>query len=131
MGGRLTRVRVVAAALITDGRVLAARRRKPPAGWEFPGGKVEPGEAPAAAIERELREELGITVRAVRPVASAHDERVRLELWHVLPVDGAPVAGRDHDTIAWLAAAELDRIGWLAVDRELLGAARELLAQSD
>ena len=59
-------VLVVAVALIdTDGRVLLARRPegKPMAGlWEFPGGKVEPHETPEAALDRELREELGIEI---------------------------------------------------------------------
>ena len=66
MGDGLTRVRVVGAALVRDGRVLAARRIRPAGGWEFPGGKVEPGETPAAGIERECREELGVVVRVAR-----------------------------------------------------------------
>jgi 8-oxo-dGTP diphosphatase len=55
---------VVAAILEREGRILICRRRADqshPLKWEFPGGKVEPGEAPAQALERELREELGLT----------------------------------------------------------------------
>ena len=50
-------------------RLLAARRTEPPAlagGWEFPGGKVDPGESPLAALHREIREELGVPVRPAR-----------------------------------------------------------------
>lgn len=57
------RVAVVAGVLEQDGRILACQRRaddRHPFKWEFPGGKVDPGETPAAAMVRELREELGI-----------------------------------------------------------------------
>jgi 8-oxo-dGTP diphosphatase len=117
------RVPVVAAALVVAGRVLAAHRRRP-AGWEFPGGKVEPGESPAAAIERECREELGIGVRAIRLLGSAIDARIELSLWKVALEDGAPVAGADHDELRWLSAAELDSLDWLSIDRKLLAFTR-------
>ena len=60
-----TRQVVVGAAIVRDGRVLACRRTAPleVAGrWELPGGKVEPGEAPEAALVREVREELGCDI---------------------------------------------------------------------
>ena len=60
---------VVGAAVVRDGRVLACRRTTPPeaAGrWEFPGGKVEPGESPDAALVRELHEELGVEAEHYR-----------------------------------------------------------------
>jgi 8-oxo-dGTP diphosphatase len=115
--------------VIVGERVLAARRRRPVAGWEFPGGKIEPGESPAAAVERELREELDVTVRAVSPVASARDDRIELQLWHAVLVARTPEAREDHDTVTWLAAGELDTVAWLPVDRELLGPVRTLLAR--
>jgi len=61
---------VVAGLIVRAGRVLISQRRADqslPLQWEFPGGKVEPGEAPVAALARELREELGVTV-AVGPI---------------------------------------------------------------
>src|SRR3954465_8084222 len=69
----------VAAAVIrgTDGKILIARRadtQHQGGLWEFPGGKVEPGEAVEAALARELQEELGITVEAARPLIKVtHD----------------------------------------------------------
>ena len=56
---------VVGAAIVHDGRLLAARRSAPAdlaGGWELPGGKVEPGESEADALVRECREELGVAV---------------------------------------------------------------------
>ena len=99
----------VAAAVIVapDGRVLLAQR--PPgkayAGyWEFPGGKVEPGERPCDALARELREELGIVVRRAAPwlvqryrYAHAH---VELHFFRVFEWRGEPV-GHDAQAIAW------------------------------
>lgn len=93
-------VLVVAAALITGNRQVFVQQR--PAGkqhgglWEFPGGKVEPGEAPEAALARELSEELGITVatRDMRPlsfatIASA-DRHLVLLLYGVRAWTGTP-----------------------------------------
>ncbi len=122
----LSRVRVVGAALVRERRILAARRRDN-GGWEFPGGKVEPGETPAAAIERELGEELGVRVRVLASLGVATDARIELELWQVRLVDGEPVAAVDHDALRWLGADELDSVPWLPVDRELLPAVRDLV----
>ncbi|MCM6763236.1 NUDIX domain-containing protein [Rathayibacter sp. ZW T2_19] len=79
----------VVAAVITDGnRILACRRRpeKSAGGlWEFPGGKIEPGETPEQALEREIAEELGVAVR-VGSLLSVDDTEVgsrviRLSCW--------------------------------------------------
>lgn len=118
---------VVAAAIVLDGRVLAARRVRPAGGWEFPGGKVEPDESPAAAIERECREELGVSVRALSQLATADDGCIELILWHVLLLAGTPAALQDHDELRWLTSAELADVDWLPIDRELLGAVGALL----
>jgi len=121
---------VVGAVLVVDGRVLACRRSSPPelaGGWEFPGGKIEPDESPAAAIERECREELGIEVRAVGALGRADDGRVELELWQVVLVDGTPAPRSDHDLLAFVGADELDAPGWLPIDRALLDVVRRLL----
>jgi 8-oxo-dGTP diphosphatase len=122
---------VVGAVLVQDGRVLACRRSAPAelaGGWEFPGGKVEPGESPSAAVERECREELGIEVHAVTELGRADDGRIDLILWQVNLVDGTPVPLADHDLVAFVGADQLDVLRWLPIDRALLGAVRPLLA---
>lgn len=120
--------KLVVAGLILgdDGRVLITQRRADQALallWEFPGGKVEPGEAPVAALERELREEIGVTVAV---------GRIWDVLFHAYPtfdlvmlvyacriVDGAPRAVEVAD-LAWVAPGELG--GWdiLPADRPLV-----------
>jgi 8-oxo-dGTP diphosphatase len=116
-------VHVVGAAIIRDGRVLAARRVRPAAvagGWEFPGGKVEDGESERAALARECREELGIAIAVGERLAEAVDDRIRLVVYAAALVGGEPRPLDDHDELRWLTAAELDEVAWLPIDRELL-----------
>jgi 8-oxo-dGTP diphosphatase len=103
---RITRV---AAAVIvrSDGDVLLAQRPpgKPYAGyWEFPGGKLEPGESAADALAREVTEELGLTVRRAAPWLSQEfvypHAHVRLEFFRVFEWDGEP-HGHDGQAFAW------------------------------
>jgi 8-oxo-dGTP pyrophosphatase MutT (NUDIX family) len=118
---------VVGAAIVRDGCVLAARRRVPPDRWEFPGGKVEPGESAADALARECAEELAVRIAPLAPLASVTDGRIRLEIWQSRLLDGEPSAGGDHDAVRWLAARELDQVAWLPLDVGALPAVRRLL----
>ncbi|GGZ94714.1 hypothetical protein GCM10010389_37120 [Streptomyces echinoruber] len=127
---------VVGAALIDDGRLLAARRSAPAelAGrWELPGGKVEPGEASEAALVRELREELGVDAEAVARVPGAWPLRPPyvLHVWtaRLRPGSAAPAPLQDHDALRWLAPEEIWHVDWLDQDvpavREVLLGLRE------
>jgi len=122
---------VVAAAIIDGGRVLAARRAYPPelaGGWEFPGGKVEPGEDERCALRRECREELGIEVAVGEPLGEADLDRPGwvLRAWLATIDAGTPVAAA-HDALRWLAPAELDDVAWLAPDRPIVDSLRQYL----
>jgi 8-oxo-dGTP diphosphatase len=124
-------VRVVAAAALRGGRVLAARRRPPDrfaGGWEFPGGKVEPGEDDGTALARECREELAVDVHVGRFISAARRDGLHVVLYAVRLKGGTPHAGADHDELRWLTDAELDDVPWLPIDRDLLPAVRPLLA---
>jgi 8-oxo-dGTP diphosphatase len=127
---------VVAVALIDiDGRVLLAQRPegKPMAGlWEFPGGKVQAGEAPEAALIRELQEELGIDTAeaclAPLTFASHRYETFHLLMplyvcrrWHGL------VMAREGQRLAWVRAERLDRYAMPAADKPLIPALKDLL----
>jgi alanyl-tRNA synthetase len=116
---------VVAGAVEARGRLLAARRSRPPSlagGWELPGGKVEPGEDPAAALVRELREELGIDVEVVAPIHGPLDGDWPLDEGSVLRVmrcrieRGEPAPGIAHDEVWWLAPDEVSAVPWLDAD---------------
>lgn len=108
--------------------ILAARRSAPEqfAGlWEFPGGKVEPGEAPEAALHRELREELGIEVRLGNelPAATAAgwplNERATMRVWLAEICEGEPVPLEDHDELRWISLADSDEalsLPWIPAD---------------
>ncbi|MEV7597776.1 NUDIX domain-containing protein [Kitasatospora sp. NPDC089797] len=127
---------VVGGVLIRAGRVLAARRSAPAevAGrWEFPGGKAEPGETEAQALERELLEELGVRARALRRLPGGWAVRPGLELrfWAAELLAGEPSPLEDHDELRWLAPAELDGVDWIGHDREVLPHVVALLAAAD
>lgn len=118
---------VAAIALVDDltrpTRLLAARRSDPPAlagGWEFPGGKVEPGETAAHAAAREAMEELGLRVRLGEQVGTAWPlgESYELHLWWAvaLPGEPEPVPLEDHDALRWLTLDDLFEVDWLPAD---------------
>ena len=115
---------VVGAAVVRDGRVLAARRTRPaPAAgrWEFPGGKVEPGETPEQALVREVREELGVEVAVRRWLDASAPIGSTLVLTVALAdLLAGTVTPTEHDAVRWLAADQLDDVDWLEPDRPFL-----------
>ncbi len=109
-----------------DGRVLLSRRpdgRHLAGSWEFPGGKVEAGEAPDQALERELAEELGVRIGPSRPLASIRHEYpekiVRLRLFEVHSFRGTP-QGVEGQEIRWVPISGLDAGEMPAADRPLI-----------
>lgn len=122
----------VAAAVIRglDGRVLIARRPddKHQGGlWEFPGGKVEEGEAVHVALARELKEELGIDVEQARPLIRVQhdysDKHVLLDVWEVSAFSGAP-HGAEGQPLAWVTPRDLPDYEFPAANEPIVQAAR-------
>jgi len=113
---------VTAAILIENGRVLIARRRPgaSQAGmWEFPGGKVRPGESPAQCLKREILEELGIEIAVDEffgeSVYAYEDKTIRLLAYRVR-AEGGEMSRNDHAELAWVAIADLGRYRFCPAD---------------
>jgi 8-oxo-dGTP diphosphatase len=125
-------VRVVGVAVLHgfhDGvRVLAARRTTPveaAGGWEFPGGKCDPGEPLETAAVREVREELACEVRVTGRLAGVVPvkEGYALEVVVAELGSGEPVP-LEHDALRWLRADELGSVRWLPSDVPFLAELR-------
>ena len=119
-------IRVVAALIIQDGRLLICQRKSGPfaAKWEFPGGKVEAGETVDRALFRELKEELDIDVSAAREIFRSRHRYSRgreldLMFFRVDEYCGA-IRNRIFQDVRWVETAELKNFDFLDGDRALL-----------
>ncbi|GLY56986.1 MAG: (deoxy)nucleoside triphosphate pyrophosphohydrolase [Cellulosimicrobium funkei] len=126
----MTLRRLVVAAAIVDDLVaprllLSARRSRPShlAGrWEFPGGKVDPGETPTEALHRELREELGVAVELGDEIVGPDHgawiitDRHVMRLWFARVTAGEPQPLVEHDELTWLDAGRWLDVPWLDAD---------------
>lgn len=115
---------VVSAAVVErDGRVMLCQRRPDAHNglkWEFPGGKLEPGEGPEAALARELREELGIEVAVGRvrdAVYYRYPDRDVLVLFYGCAIRAGEPATVDCNAIAWALPGEMAGYDFAGADR--------------
>jgi 8-oxo-dGTP diphosphatase len=121
------RKHVVAALIVRDGKILVCQRTKDqplPLKWEFPGGKIEPGEQPHEALARELDEELGIRAAIGRKVATVQHTygnggTVALQFFLVEKFDGE-IENRIFLDVRWAEKRELPSFDFLEADIELV-----------
>ena len=118
---------VVAALILRDNKILICQRTKdqPMAlKWEFPGGKIEPGEEPVAALRRKLEEELGIAATIGEEVATVQHHykkggAVELHFYHVREYEGE-LENRIFEQIRWVHPGDLTRFDFLDADRDII-----------
>ncbi|HXA61603.1 MAG TPA: (deoxy)nucleoside triphosphate pyrophosphohydrolase [Streptosporangiaceae bacterium] len=125
---------VVGAAIIRNGRLLAAQRAEPAAlagGWEFPGGKVDPGESDEDALVRECFEELGVRVVLGERIGGdwplgETSETTLMRVWTAEIVEGEPQP-LEHLDLRWLTVDKLYDVEWLPGDLPVVAAIRRHL----
>ena len=126
-------IHVVGAAIVAAGRCLVTQRgpqMRLPGKWEFPGGKVEPGEDPRAALVREIREELGLEILPGALLATGHDRAgtVRLDVYACTLLGGS-LHLREHADSLWVGAGEVAGLDWAEADLPALPPLRRLLGR--
>ncbi len=124
-GRKMKHLEVVAAAIIQEGRLLAAQRGygRYKDFWEFPGGKVEPGETPQQALQREIQEEMGAAVEVGELVGTAEhtypEFQVTIHCFLCRVVQGK-LKLLEHENARWLFREQLYDVEWLPADIGLL-----------
>ena len=128
------RVKVVA-AIIRDGERIYATQRgygEQKDLWEFPGGKLEPGETPEEALVREIREELDCVIEVGDYLTTVEYDyptfHLSMDCFFAAVVDGE-LTLKEHEAARWLSPAELESVAWLPADRGLVPLLRKALGR--
>ena len=124
-------IRVAAAVLRENGRIFATQRGYGAWKdyWEFPGGKIEPGESPEEALRREIREELDTEILVGEKLADIEYDypefHLSMQCFLASVLEGDLVL-KEHEAARWLGRDELFSVNWLPADRDLIGRLSEM-----
>lgn len=135
MAAELNTIEVVAGVIRNEaGEVLATRcpLHKHNGGWEFPGGKIEPGEQPQAAVVRELQEELNVRVQVGSLLHTIEWDYPTFHLrmfCYACTLAGGELALREHTESRWLNRESLHSVDWLPADVDLLPVLEQWLTE--
>ena len=118
-------IRVVAALIVQGSRIFATQRGygSMKDGWEFPGGKIEPGETPQEALAREIREELDAQVAVGNLFETVEYDYPQFHLsmaCYFCTIESGKLVLKEHEAAKWLSPEELESVDWLPADRELV-----------
>ncbi len=125
-------IEVVAAIIIEDNKLFTTQRGygKFKDGWEFPGGKMEPGETREQALERELWEELAIKTKAEKFIKTIEydytDFYLTMHCFLTRIVEGTPKL-LEHENARWVTKDEIDSVDWLPADLQVIDDVKKLL----
>ena len=127
-------VHVAAAVILRDGRVKENKRRYGAYKdyWEFPGGKIEPGETAEEALAREIREELDTEIAVEAPFDRVEydypDFHLSMQCFLCRVIRGSLVL-KEHEAAAWLDRDRLDDVRWLPADETVISRLREIMPE--
>ena len=125
-------IKVAAAIILDEGKIFATQRRygEFAGDWEFPGGKLEPGESAEAAVVREIKEELGVVVEPLELFDTVEYDYPNFHLsmdCFICQIKEGRLELREHSAAKWLTKETLDSVNWLEADQGLVEKLKVLL----
>lgn len=123
---KIRHIHVACAIIEKDGLVLAAQRSSRmslPLKWEFPGGKIDPGESATDCLQRELIEEMSVRISVGRPLAEVTHQYPDFTVTlypYVCAISSGEITLHEHEAIAWLAPDQLPTLDWAEADGPIL-----------
>ena len=129
---KMKTINVVAAIIVREGKVFATQRGygEWKDWWEFPGGKIEPGEDPKDALRREIQEELATEINVGERLITVEYDYPAFHLsmqCFVCSIASGTLSLLEHEASAWLSAEELYSVRWLPADEEIIAKIKAII----